>query len=238
MFKFLKWFVYSVLTLMLLLVLSLELFYHYKIYQLKPQQVTSQREHSLIAKEIAWVSLMEEGDIALEKITATELMFEILSLATTSVKSKRVNRISIDGFHLASMVSRQVAPKQESLRPSRDSISEVARTIWLTRNTTIDDLMGYFLENVYLGREIYGLSDAAVHYFGKDEADLSETELVALMMQFRSPSMYGPIRRPKRFKKRFEFMVGELKANWPEKYGHFQFVIPTFQELKKKALKQ
>jgi hypothetical protein len=222
---------------MLLIILSLELFYHYKIYQLKPQQITSQREHSLIAKEIAWVSLMEEGDITLEKTTTTEFMFEVFSLATASVKSKRINRVSIKGFHLASMVSLQVAPKQESSRPSRDSISETVRTIWLTRNTTVEDLMGYFLENVFLGREMYGLSDAAMHYFGKDEVDLSEAELISIISLFRAPSRYDPIRNPRRFKLRVEYITEKLKENWPEKYGDFQFVIPVFQEQANKALK-
>ena len=239
MFKFLKWFVYSVLTLMLLLVLSLELFYHYKIYQLKPHLSPIQQQYSLSAKEILWVETSEIGDFELEKLTVTEYAINYAS-TVTSDRSLRNQFIPIKGLRLAMMASRRVSVDEEVSERSKNlhsnyRINQIIKTVWLTRNTTIDELLEYVHDNAYFGTRELGLHSASKQYFGKPSADLTRHELISLISRLKGFSYYDPLRFPKRFKKRAEAITERLRENWPEKYGEYYFVTPVFLELSMKA---
>jgi len=241
MLKVLKWFIYSVLILVLLLILSLELFYHYRVHQSKPQLFPIQQQFSLSAKEMLWVETNEIGNFELEKLTVTEYAFRIIHYALTPIQNRsfRNQLIPIKGLQLTMMASRLVSVDEEVSERSKNHLSnyrinQIIKTVWLTRNTTIDELLEYVLENAYFGTRELGLQNASKHYFGKPSVDLTRHELISLISPLKGFSYYHPLRYPKRFKKRAKVITGRLKENWPEKYGDYNFIPPGFLEQLKK----
>ena len=58
-------------------------------------------------------------------------------------------------------------------------------------------ILEYYVNNHYLGGNIYGVQEASKAYFNKDVKDLTLSEAAVIAGMFKSPSYYAPIRNPK-----------------------------------------
>ena len=58
-------------------------------------------------------------------------------------------------------------------------------------------ILEYYVNNHYLGGNIYGVQEASKAYFNKDVKDLTLSEAAIIAGMFKSPSYYAPIRNPK-----------------------------------------
>lgn len=229
-----KWASLTLLGLIFLAIISLEGFYFYKIHQLKPERIYSVNQHSLVVKQVLWVELNEVGDIGIEKLSATEYVLKMIYSLNRNNKISSFQDFqlySLKGTWLASSVARELQLKlAPDASQGQHHLNGLVLTVWLTRNVNVDDLIGYFLENMYLGNEVYGMKSAAKYYFGKTESELNTAEIISIISLLKSPSRFDPIRFPSRFKKRVEYFVERLKKNWPEKYADYQFSLPNFLE--------
>lgn len=67
----------------------------------------------------------------------------------------------------------------------------------LEKTYSKSEIIEFYVNNHFLGGNIYGVQEAAVAYFGKDVADLNLSEAAILAGMFKSPNLYRPNVNPK-----------------------------------------
>ena len=66
----------------------------------------------------------------------------------------------------------------------------------LEKNYTKEDIIEFYVNNHYLGGNIYGVEEASEHYFGKTVSELNLSEAAIIAGMFKSPSYYKPDTHP------------------------------------------
>ena len=67
----------------------------------------------------------------------------------------------------------------------------------LEKNYSKEEIIEYYVNNHFLGGNIYGVQEASREYFGKDVSDLNLSEAAILAGMFKSPNYYRPNVNPK-----------------------------------------
>lgn len=67
----------------------------------------------------------------------------------------------------------------------------------LEKNYSKEEIIEFYVNNHFLGGNIYGVQEASRAYFGKDVADLNLSEASVLAGMFKSPNLYRPNVNPK-----------------------------------------
>ncbi|MCB2188916.1 MAG: PBP1A family penicillin-binding protein [Deltaproteobacteria bacterium] len=132
-------------------------------------------------------------------------VFGVLRAAWANFKAGRV----VQG---GSTITQQVA-KGLLLSPERSMIRKIKEAILAIRmeeHLSKEDILGLYLNQVYLGHGAYGVEAAAQTYFGKSahELDVAESSLLAGLVQ--APSRYSPLRYPRRARTRQVYVIGRM----------------------------
>ncbi|WP_174286768.1 transglycosylase domain-containing protein [Sphingomonas bacterium] len=93
-----------------------------------------------------------------------------------------------------STITQQLAKNAflDSDRTAGRKIREAMIALWLEAWLTKDQILSRYLSNVYFGDNVYGLSAAAKHYFGRKPADLSIGQAAMLAGLVKAPSKLAP----------------------------------------------
>ena len=67
----------------------------------------------------------------------------------------------------------------------------------LEKKYTKEQIIEYYVNNHFLGGNIYGVEEASIAYFGKSVSDLNLSEAAILAGMFKSPNYYRPTANPK-----------------------------------------
>ena len=67
----------------------------------------------------------------------------------------------------------------------------------LEKKYSKEEIIEYYVNNHFLGGNIYGVEEAANTYFGKDVSELNLSEAATLAGMFKSPNFYRPNANPK-----------------------------------------
>ena len=76
-----------------------------------------------------------------------------------------------------------------------------------------EQILELYLNQIFLGRNAYGVQAAARAYFGKDVRDLSVAESAYLAALPKAPSNYDPVRRPQQAVQRRNWVISEMARN-------------------------
>jgi len=76
-----------------------------------------------------------------------------------------------------------------------------------------EQILELYMNQIFLGRNAYGVQAAARAYFDKDVGGLTIAECAFLAALPRSPSNYDPVRRPERARARRDWVIGEMARN-------------------------
>jgi penicillin-binding protein 1A len=76
-----------------------------------------------------------------------------------------------------------------------------------------NEILGLYLNSVYLGRGSWGIEMAARSYFGKSTKDLTLPEGAMLAALLKGPSFYNPDRHPDRAKERLAYVLGRMQED-------------------------
>ncbi|WP_114954746.1 penicillin-binding protein 1A [Sphingosinicella terrae] len=76
-----------------------------------------------------------------------------------------------------------------------------------------EQILELYLNQIFLGRNAYGVQAAARAYFGKDVRDLTLAEAAYLAVLPKAPSNYDPVRRHDRALERRNWVLGEMLRN-------------------------
>ena len=111
-------------------------------------------------------------------------------LARAMLANLRAGRVVAGG----STVTQQLA-KNLFLSPERTikrKMQEMLLAFWLEYNFTKDQILGLYLNRVYLGAGTYGVDAAARRYFGKPARTVNLYEAALLAGLLKAPSRYSP----------------------------------------------
>lgn len=89
-------------------------------------------------------------------------------------------------------------------------IREVFRALEVEKRYSKQEIMEWYLNNIYLGQGCYGVQSAARVYFGKDLADLTIAECASLVSITNNPSLFDPYISPERNRKRQLIVLQQL----------------------------
>lgn len=70
-------------------------------------------------------------------------------------------------------------------------IKESVYSLYLEFAYSKKEILAQYFENVYWGKNIYGLRAASLYYFSKEPYKLSEQEQIMLLVLLRGPNLYG-----------------------------------------------
>ncbi len=71
-------------------------------------------------------------------------------------------------------------------------LKEIILALQIEQTYTKDEILGMYLNQIYLGRGAYGVQAAARTYFGKDVRDLADAELTLLAGLIQNPGRFNP----------------------------------------------
>ncbi len=83
----------------------------------------------------------------------------------------------------------------------------------LEKNCSKEKIIEYYVNNHYLGGNIYGVQEAAETYFGKTVSELNISEAATLAGMFKSPVYYNPIDHPDRAEERRKTVLYLMKRH-------------------------
>ena len=114
----------------------------------------------------------------------------------------------------ASTITQQVA---KSLVGNEVSYSRKLREAILARRLesvlSKQQILELYLNQIFLGRNAYGVEAAAQAYFGKTTAELDLAQMAYLAILPKAPSTYSPVTRNSRAVARRDYVLGQMLAN-------------------------
>lgn len=112
----------------------------------------------------------------------------------------------------ASTITQQVV-RMRFLSPEKTyerKFKEILYAAELEKQSTKDEILEMYLNEMYFGNQVYGIGAAASYYFSKPLAELSEAETAFLAAIPNNPSLYDPLKHYDRTKKRQERLLQVL----------------------------
>jgi penicillin-binding protein 1A len=92
-------------------------------------------------------------------------------------------------------------------------IREAILAFRLENTLSKEQILELYLNQIFLGRNAYGIQAAARAYFDKDVADLTLPEAAYLAVLPKAPSNYDPVRATQRALERRNYVLGEMVSN-------------------------
>ncbi len=96
--------------------------------------------------------------------------------------------------------------------PTR-KIREAALAVRIERAMSKRQILELYLNQIFLGRNAYGVEAASRAYFGKDVNELDLPRLAYLATLPKAPANYDPARHPERALERRAYVLREMRAN-------------------------
>ena len=131
-----------------------------------------------------------------------------IGLARASLANLRAGRIVEGG----STITQQLA-KNLFLTPERTlkrKVQEMLLAFWLEYTFTKDEILGLYLNRVYLGAGTYGVDAAARRYFGKTAHGVNLYEAAQLAGLLKAPSRYNRTRDAGRAEQRTALVLNAM----------------------------
>ncbi len=134
----------------------------------------------------------------------------IANAAATNVASLFTDRRPVGASTITQQVAKSLVGNEVSLwRKLREAI--LARR--LEAALSKEQILEIYLNQIFLGRNAYGVEAAAQSYFGKSVDALSLSEAAYLAILPKAPSTYDPIRRAERALARRDYVLRQMAAN-------------------------
>ncbi|MER2091045.1 MAG: transglycosylase domain-containing protein [Sporosarcina sp.] len=113
-------------------------------------------------------------------------------------------------------------------------VTELFYAAELEKQSTKDEILEMYLNEMYFGNQVYGISAAATYYFSKPIEELNKAELAFLAAIPNNPSLYDPLKHFERTKIRQERLLSILTKNGVISAEEYEVHKNTVIELKLK----
>lgn len=104
-------------------------------------------------------------------------------------------------------------------------LSNAAASIWISRNWTADEALSTVLLESYYGHGFHGVADAAKGYFGAELPDLTDAQLLSLLVIRAAPTKYEPWCNPEFHRERYEVFAERMGLS--SEYDDISIVSPS-----------
>lgn len=98
-------------------------------------------------------------------------------------------------------------------------IKEALLALEFEKNYEKDEILYYYMNEIYIGPEVYGMQAGAQYYFSKDVGDITMAEAALLVGLIRNPGYYSPIYNPERALNIRNTVLNLVAELYPEKYA-------------------
>jgi len=123
--------------------------------------------------------------------------------------SIRGDRVRMRGSTITTQVARNLFMTQE--RTINRHLYDFLLVLKIERNLSKDQILGIYINQIFLGQRAYGFEAAAQTYFGKSLGDLSLAEMAMLAGLPKGPSILNPIVNPAGAKKRRNYVLERMR---------------------------
>ncbi|WP_434778927.1 transglycosylase domain-containing protein [Neisseria sp. Ec49-e6-T10] len=110
---------------------------------------------------------------------------------------------------IAHQISRQINLTDNNT--SRSQFYMLLSAYKIEQNFSKDEILGFYLNQVYMGKKAYGFPIASQVYFGKNVSELTLAQSAMLASLPRGPSAFNPVDRPKRARARQMLVLENMK---------------------------
>jgi penicillin-binding protein 1A len=127
---------------------------------------------------------------------------DVFGLMRASLANMRAGHVVQGGSTITQQVAKNVflTPERSMSRKFREMMLALA----IEQKFSKKEIIGIYLNRVYLGAGNYGVDSAARRYFGKSARELRLSESAILAGMLKAPSRYAPTNNPALAKKRAE----------------------------------
>lgn len=131
------------------------------------------------------------------------------------VRAFAVNTVTDDIRQGASTITQQVVRMRflSTEKTYERKLTELFYAAELEKQSSKDEILEMYLNEMYFGNQVYGISAAATYYFSKSLNKLNEAELAFLAAIPNNPTMYDPIKHFDQTKIRQERLLSILLKN-------------------------
>jgi penicillin-binding protein 1A len=120
--------------------------------------------------------------------------FDAVGMLRALVSDAAHRRVVQGGSTLTQQVAKTLFLSNK--RSLRRKVQEAMISLWLTRHYTHEEILGIYLNRVYLGEGAYGVDAAARLYFGVPAAQLTLAQAAILAGLPKAPSNLNPLANP------------------------------------------
>ena len=105
-----------------------------------------------------------------------------------------------------------LSPEERSERTVTRKLREIMLAVELTQRYTKDEILTFYLNEIYYGSMAYGVEAAAQAYFGKSASELDLAECALLVGLPQSPVAYNPLENLEAAKTRQSVVLGLMAS--------------------------
>jgi len=116
------------------------------------------------------------------------------------VENIKAGRIVQGGSTISQQLARNII--RDNRKTVARKLKETIKAIQIEKQYSKDEILNLYFNNVYFGKNIWGLRTAGLYYFGKEVKKLTQTELLYLLTILRGPNYYS--NRPEITLKRYK----------------------------------
>ncbi len=131
------------------------------------------------------------------------------------VRAFAVNTATEDVSQGASTITQQVVRMRflSTEKTYERKLTELFYATELEKQSTKDEILEMYMNEMYFGHQVYGIGAAATYYFSKPLDELNEAEMAFLAAIPNNPSLYDPLKHFDRTKVRQERLLSVLTKN-------------------------
>lgn len=96
-------------------------------------------------------------------------------------------------------------------RHLKRKLRELLFTLYIERHLSKNEILEMYINQVYLGHGIYGISEGARGFFGKRVEDVNLNEAAMLAGLIKAPALYSPRRHPKAARRRTSLVLERMR---------------------------
>jgi penicillin-binding protein 1A len=134
---------------------------------------------------------------------------DYLGVARAAWANLRARQVVQGGSSITQQVAKILIVGQE--RSLARKVREALLAFRIEKRLTKDQILGIYLNHVYLGHGAYGLASAATAYFGKNVADLTVAEAAMLAALPKAPGNVTPLRDFDRARSRQQYVLDQMR---------------------------
>ena len=126
-----------------------------------------------------------------------------------------VNTTTDDIRQGASTITQQVVRMRflSTEKTYERKLTELFYAAELEKQSTKDEILEMYMNEMYFGHQVYGIGAAATYYFSKPLVELNEAEMAFLAAIPNNPSLYDPLKHFEQTKVRQERLLSVLTKN-------------------------